>query len=99
MLRSEDAMVATDALLYFCFNIDDPKWIQVKCVQVIEVHRSEHVRGLVLTCIGHVARMRKVIEKALVLPFCLEVLNTRLCLTEPKMLLMISTSLSSDNNI
>ncbi len=45
MLRSEDMTVATDALLYLCFNIDDPEWIQVKCIDVIEKHRNDDVRG------------------------------------------------------
>jgi hypothetical protein len=72
MLLSEDAAVATDALLYLCFNIDDPEWVQLKCVEAIQNHRSDDVRGLALTCIGHVARMHKVIDKPLVMPVLLE---------------------------
>jgi hypothetical protein len=75
MLRSEDMTIATDALLYLCFNFDDPEWIQVKCMEVIEKHRNDDVRGLALTCIGHVARMHKVINKALVIPMILEKLR------------------------
>lgn len=75
MLRSENTTIATDALLYLCFNIDDPEWIQVKCVEVIEKHRNDDVRGLALTCIGHVARMHKVINKTLVIPVLLEKLK------------------------
>jgi len=75
MLRSEDMTVATDALLYLCFNIDDPEWIQIKCIDVIEKHRNDDVRGLAMTCIGHVARMHKVIDKSLVIPVLFEKLK------------------------
>ena len=77
MLRSEDAEVATDALMYLCFNIDDPQWIQLKCIEAIKNHRDEDVRGLALTCIGHVARMHKIIDKSLVMPVLLEKLKHR----------------------
>ena len=75
MLRSEDMTVATDALLYLCFNIDDPEWIQVKFIDVIEKHRNDDVRGLAMTCIGHIARMHKVIDKSLVIPVLFEKLK------------------------
>ena len=75
MLRSEDTTVATDALLYLCFNIDDPEWIQIKCIEVIQAHCSDDIRGLALTCLGHVARMHKVINKALVIPVLFETLK------------------------
>ncbi|MEN5032579.1 hypothetical protein [Pseudomonas sp. Ps21-P2] len=75
MLRSEDMTVATDGLLYLCFNIDDPEWIQIKCIDVIENHRNDDVRGLAMTCIGHVARMHKVIDKSLVIPVLFEKLK------------------------
>ena len=75
MLRSEDTKVATDALLYLCFNIDDLEWIQVKCVEVIEKHRNGDIKGLALTCIGHVARMHKVIDESLVIPVLFKMLK------------------------
>lgn len=52
--------------------IDDPEWIQVRCVQVVQNHQSDDVRGLALTCIGHVARMHKTINKVLVIPVLLK---------------------------
>jgi hypothetical protein len=67
LLQSDDPTVATNALLYLCFNIDDPEWIQIKCVQVVQSHQSDDVRGLALTCIDHVARMHKIINKVLVI--------------------------------
>jgi len=77
MLLSEDAAVTTDALLYLCFNIDDPEWIQLKCIEAIQNNRDEDVRGLALICIGHVARMHKKIDKALVMPVLVEMLKHR----------------------
>lgn len=72
LLQSDDPTVATNALLYLCFNIDDPEWIQIKCVQVFQNHQSDDVRGLALTCIGHVARMHKIINIVLVIPVLLK---------------------------
>ncbi|KWF84328.1 hypothetical protein WL93_20740 [Burkholderia diffusa] len=68
LLRSDDSNVVIDALMYSCFNINDPDWIQDKCIDAIENGISEDVRGLGITCIGHVARMYGKVDKKKVMP-------------------------------
>jgi hypothetical protein len=36
LLKSTDKNIVIDALMYLCFNIDDPEWIQDKCIEAIE---------------------------------------------------------------
>jgi hypothetical protein len=68
MLQSDDGDVVIDALLYLCFNINDPEWIQVKCIQAIEGAGNDDIKGLAITCIGHVARIHSEIDRSLVIP-------------------------------
>lgn len=63
LLKSTDKNIVIDALMYLCFNIDDPEWIQDKCIEAIESGKDEDVRGLGITCIGHVARMYSQINR------------------------------------
>ncbi|WP_321840118.1 hypothetical protein [Paraburkholderia bannensis] len=67
-LNSADKDVAIDALMYLCFNIADPEWIQGKCIEAIENGKDEDVRGLGITCIGHVARMHSQINRGKLMP-------------------------------
>ena len=68
LLKSTDSNVVIDALMYLCFNINDPDWIQDKCVDAIENGMNEDIRGLGITCIGHVARMYAKVDKEKVIP-------------------------------
>ncbi|WP_174912568.1 hypothetical protein [Burkholderia diffusa] len=68
LLRSDDSNVVIDALMYSCFNINDPDWIQDRCIDAIENGMNEDVRGLGITCIGHVARMYGKVDKEKVIP-------------------------------
>ena len=68
LLRSSDSNVVIDALMYLCFNINDPDWIQDKCIEAIENGSNDDIRGLGITCIGHVARMYAKIDKEKVMP-------------------------------
>ncbi|MGY2442962.1 hypothetical protein [Pseudomonas sp. 58(2021)] len=68
MLRSNDSDVVIDALLYLCFNINDPEWIQAKCIEAIEGAGNDDIKGLAITCIGHVARIHSDIDRSLVVP-------------------------------
>jgi hypothetical protein len=67
-LKSTNHNVVIDALMYLCFNIDDPDWIQDKCVEAIERGKNDDIRGLGITCIGHVARMYAKVDKEKVIP-------------------------------
>lgn len=65
-VNNKDTVV--DALMYLCFNIEDPEWIQDKCIEAIESGQHEDVRGLGITCLGHVARMYSQINREKVIP-------------------------------
>lgn len=68
LLKSTDSNVVIDALMYLCFNINDPDWIQDKCIDAIENGMNEDIRGLGITCVGHVARMYAKIDTEKVIP-------------------------------
>lgn len=68
LLKSTESDVVIDALMYLCFNISDPDWIQEKCVDAIENGVGDDVKGLGITCIGHVARMYGKVDKEKVIP-------------------------------
>ena len=68
LLTSSDSNFVIDALMYLCFNINDPDWIQDKCIEAIENGSNDDIRGLGITCIGHVARMYAKIDKEKVMP-------------------------------
>lgn len=68
LLKSDDAGVVTEALMYLCFNINDPEWVQDKCIELAESDKDMNVRKLSLTCIGHVARIYSKINKSKVVP-------------------------------
>ncbi|MGE8099536.1 hypothetical protein [Pseudomonas fluorescens] len=68
MLQSDDSDVVIDALLYLCFNINDPEWVQKKCIETIESGKNDDIKGLAITCIGHVARIYSEIDRSLVIP-------------------------------
>lgn len=68
LLQSSDSAVATEALMYICFNIDDAEWVQDKCIEIIERDGDVNLRKLAITCIGHVARIYSEINKEKVMP-------------------------------
>ena len=72
LLGSEDEQEVIEALMYSVFNIDDPEWVQEKCRNLICSENSLNVRGLAVTCLGHVARMHKKINRSLTAPLLME---------------------------
>lgn len=74
-LKSGDKDIAIDALMYLCFNIDDPEWIQDMCIEEIESGKDDDLRGLGITCLGHVARMHSKINRNKVMPVLNRFLN------------------------
>jgi hypothetical protein len=54
--------------MYLCFNINGPDWIQDRCVEAIEHGENDDIKGLGITCIGHVARMYGKVDKTKVIP-------------------------------
>ena len=56
-----------DALLRITFNDSDWHWVQEKCLYFINSHSSD-VRGLAITCLGHLARIHRKLDLKKVLP-------------------------------
>lgn len=69
MLKSKRDNVVIDALMYLCLNIIDRHWVLQKCIDAVEFGISDDVKGLGVTCIGHVARIYKDIDRGKVIPF------------------------------
>lgn len=68
LLNSENADVVIDALMYLCFNVDDPAWILKQCRGAIDFGLNDDIRGLGITCVGHVARKYHEIADVAVIP-------------------------------
>ena len=64
---SEDAVVVARALVGVSFYDADWRWVQSQCVR-LSTHPSPNVRGLVVTCFGHIARIHRVIDRQVVDP-------------------------------
>lgn len=69
MLESKNDNVVVDALMYLCFNINDQQWVLQKCIDAIKFGINDDIKGLGITCIGHVARIYKEIDKDKIIPF------------------------------
>jgi hypothetical protein len=67
LLRSDEISTVTDALLYITFSSEDIEWVQDQCLALLD-HENDEVSGLAATCLGHVARLHRTINKSKVLP-------------------------------
>lgn len=68
LLRSTDEEVVSQALLYMTFNIQDADWIQKTCLEFISTNENDSMRGLAITCLGHVARIHGKINEEHTVP-------------------------------
>ena len=66
-LSSPDDRVVCDALLGITFRDPDWRWVQSECAELAS-HPSPAVRGLVATCLGHLARIRGENDRAVADP-------------------------------
>ncbi|MFK0314449.1 hypothetical protein ACIQUF_24870 [Pseudomonas sp. NPDC090233] len=66
-LRSDDKEMIISALLYGCYNVQSPRWIQEQCVALIDNDKNLDIQGLAVTCLGHVARMHKAVDWQLIM--------------------------------
>lgn len=56
-----------NALLRISFNEPDWRWVQEKCLQFLS-SKDSNVRGLAVTCLGHLARIHKQLDLHKILP-------------------------------
>lgn len=62
LLQSGNDEISTRALLAITFNDNDWKWVQDLCLDLIN-HPNNTISFLAVTCLGHLARIHKQIEK------------------------------------
>jgi hypothetical protein len=68
LLKAADEEIVSQALLYMTFNIQDAEWIQKTCLEFISTSENNSMRGLAITCLGHVARIHGEINEELTVP-------------------------------
>lgn len=72
LLKSDNEQELIEALMYAVFNIDEPRWIQEKCHELIYSDKSLNTKGLAITCLGHVARIHGTIDKNITIPLLIK---------------------------
>jgi hypothetical protein len=65
--QSGDLDAICHALVGVAFHDPDRQWVQDQCVR-LSTHPSSDVRGLVATCFGHLARIHRSLDWAVVEP-------------------------------
>ncbi|MDM3887214.1 hypothetical protein QSV36_16715 [Pseudomonas sp. BCRC 81390] len=78
-LNSGERDTIIEAILYAAMNMDDPDWIVGRCACLILNSRDNDIQGLAITCIGHVARIHRRIDRSLVAT-ALQFANQDICL-------------------
>ena len=49
LLKSDNEQELIEALMYAVFNIDESRWIQAKCHELIYSDKSLNIKGLAIT--------------------------------------------------
>jgi len=62
MFLSKDFELICHALVSVVFHEKDWKWVQDKCISFL-MNDNPDISGLAATCLGHVARLHRQIEK------------------------------------
>jgi len=57
-----DVKSICEALVSVAFNDSDWKWVQNKCLEFLS-KGSPEVRGVAVTCLGHIARIHRQLDK------------------------------------
>jgi hypothetical protein len=74
ILKSDDSTRINDALVRLTYHNSDWQWVQDQCLQLVN-HSDPVVKGLAVSCLGHLARIHKTIDTAKVLPILNSLLN------------------------
>lgn len=61
LLASAAPDVVAEALVSIAFHENDWRWVTVRCAEAAS-HPSLHVRAVISTCFGHLARIHRVID-------------------------------------
>jgi hypothetical protein len=66
-LESNDSTRINDALIRLTYHNSNWQWVQDQCLQLLN-HSDPVVKGIAVSCLGHLARIHKTIDTAKVLP-------------------------------
>ncbi|WP_433604971.1 hypothetical protein ACQP2P_26100 [Dactylosporangium sp. CA-139114] len=75
MVHGADLDIATDALLELAHREPDRGWTERLLLQIIDGDADAQLRALAVTCLGHVARRHRAIDRETVLPVLRELLD------------------------
>jgi hypothetical protein len=64
--RSDDAEAICTGLVALALHEEDWRWVQDRCLEFLEDDRIS-VRGVAATCLGHIARIHRKLDKERVL--------------------------------
>jgi hypothetical protein len=67
LLRSGEPSAVCEALVAAAFYDPERRWVEAQCALLAE-HSSSEVRGLVATCLGHLARIHKTLDRSITDP-------------------------------
>jgi hypothetical protein len=73
-LDSIDPGVLCNALVRVTYHDPDWRWVQTQCMR-LAAHSDKNVRGLAVSCLGHLARIHGVLDTEEVLPLLNELLT------------------------
>ncbi|GGS52394.1 hypothetical protein [Actinokineospora fastidiosa] len=57
IVRRGEVVSATDALLCIVLNEPDNRWVEQVVLECLEAGKTEAVRQLAVTCVGHIVRL------------------------------------------
>lgn len=57
LLTDEDISFCNKLLLMLTMSSSNPEWIENLCIEIIKSQRDIELRGLAITCLGHLARI------------------------------------------
>ena len=66
-LASPDPLLVASTLISLALHEADWRWVTARCAEAAS-HTSPHVRAVVPTCLGHLARIHGVIDWAIIEP-------------------------------
>jgi hypothetical protein len=73
-LKSDDPIRVNDALVRLTYHDSDWRRVQDQCLQLVS-HSDPVVKGLAVSCLGHLARIHKTIDTVKVLPLLSSLLD------------------------
>lgn len=74
LLRSQDRDALCTTLVRAATTVQDRSWVETQCLRFAS-HQDSFVRGVSATCLGHIARIHRVIDEKQVMPVIRQLLH------------------------